>query len=140
MNKEDLKDIPFIKLSSNYFTYNDIKHVLNPFIGRRSKKPEYLIFIREFGIDDHAALTTLRKTREGIERCGLHRFIAKRVTSNQYKHFLVDYGLCRGAISAIKEFASSGAWNFETKTETSFKITMESVAIMNWFDNNALTC
>ena len=139
MNKEDLKDIPFICLSGTCFTYNEVESILNPFLSRRVKKPEFLEFIKKHDISDHATQTQFRDVVKQVESMGLYQFLAKRLTSSKYKCFLFDCGLTRLEIKAINDFAYGKDWPFSNAKKEKKKI-KQSITSMNWFDNNALTC
>lgn len=139
MNKEDLKNIPFIRLSGKCFTYSEVEPILNPFLSRRVKKPEFLSFIEKHEISDHATQTQLRNVVKQVESMGLYQFLAKRLTSSKYKHFLFDSGLTRLEIRSINDFAYGKDWPFSDVKKEKRKV-RRSITSMNWFDNNALTC
>lgn len=140
MNKEDLKNIPFICLNGKYFTYNEVRDILNPYLKNRVKKPEYLQFLKEHDIDNQIALISFRTINKSLNGNDTLRAIAKRLASSKYKSFLYDHGFTSGAIEVIKEYGRGGEWDFTIEIEQEQKITMSSVASMNWFDNNALAC
>lgn len=139
MNKEDLKNIPFTCLSGEYFTYNEVESILNPFLSRRVKKPEFLEFVKKHDISDPATQTQFRDIVRQVDSIGLYQFLAKRLTSNKYKCFLFDYGLTILEIKSINEFAYGKDWPFSNARKEK-KRTRRSITSMNWFDNNALAC